>query len=169
MATTSPARELRHEPAARGPGAPVPSTAVYVAGFVLGWWLHLQLPFWIDSDGPSLVQRSIGALAIGLGAWLFAWGLRTFARERTGIMPQKAASRVVTSGPYRWSRNPMYVAFTALYIGVAIATNYVWPLVVLPLVLAVLVVAVIHREERYMRETFGYAYVDYCRRVPRWL
>jgi protein-S-isoprenylcysteine O-methyltransferase Ste14 len=161
--------EARQQARSRGPGAPLPSTLVYVAGFALGWWLHLEMPFWIDGDGPSLLQRLLGATFIGFGVLLFVWGLRTFMRERTGIMPQKPASRVVTSGPYQWTRNPMYVAFTVLYVGVAVAVNYVWPLVFLPTVLIVLFAAVIRREERYMEQTFGRSYSEYCRRVPRWL
>jgi protein-S-isoprenylcysteine O-methyltransferase Ste14 len=131
--------------------------------------MHGVLPFRIAADGASLFQVAVGALIIVFGLAMFGWGMQTFARERTGIMPQKPASHVVVSGPYRWTRNPMYVGFTAIYAGFGVALNQVWPLVLLPIVLVVLFLAVIRREERYMRATFGPAYDDYCRRVPRWL
>ncbi len=154
---------------ARGPGAPLPSTLVYSAGFVAGWWLHTLRPLSIDANGPSLIQTGLGIVSLAIGTTLFLWGMWTFSREQTGIMPQNPASRVVMTGPYRWSRNPMYVGFTAMYVGVAFLMNLVWPLVLLPGVLLILFGTVIAREERYMRATFGEAYDSYCRRVPRWL
>jgi protein-S-isoprenylcysteine O-methyltransferase Ste14 len=63
----------------------------------------------------------------------------------------------------------MYVSFTAMYVGMALALGVWWPLLLLPVVIAVLTVAIIAREERYMRATFGAAYEDYCRRVRRWI
>jgi protein-S-isoprenylcysteine O-methyltransferase Ste14 len=115
------------------------------------------------------VQLAIGGLAFAAGMVLFAWGLSTFARVRTGIMLQQDATHIVEQGPYRFSRNPMYVGFTASYLGLALFFNVVWPIVLLPVVLIVLTVGVIAREERYMRERFGADYEAYCGRVPRWL
>jgi protein-S-isoprenylcysteine O-methyltransferase Ste14 len=152
-----------------GPGAPLPPTLIYVAGFALGWWLERAMPL---VSGGTAVSGGVSALGWGLaaiGTVLFIWGLATFARLRTGIMLQRAATQVVAAGPYRWSRNPMYVAFTMMYIGVALALSLLWPLILLPVVIAVLTVAVIAREERYMRATFGAHYADYCSRVRRWL
>lgn len=153
----------------RGPGAPIPPTAVFVVGFLLAWGLHVALPSPIERDELSSVQHTVGTLMVLLGAVLFLWGLRTFAVVRTGIMLQKPALTLVGSGPYRWSRNPMYVGFTAIYIGAALIANTVWPLVVLPLVIVTVAVGVIAREERYLRHTFGPAYDEYCQRVGRWL
>jgi protein-S-isoprenylcysteine O-methyltransferase Ste14 len=154
---------------ARGPGAPLPSTFVYGAGFVGGWWLHTIQPLFIDINGASMIQTGLGVALLAFGAGLFFWGMWTFSHEQTGIMPRNPASHVVMSGPYRWSRNPMYVGFTALYLGFAFLMNMVWPVLLLPGVLLILFAAVIAREERYMRATFGEAYDSYCRRVPRWL
>jgi protein-S-isoprenylcysteine O-methyltransferase Ste14 len=84
-------------------------------------------------------------------------------------MLQQDASHVVESGPYRFSRNPMYVGSTVGYTGLALLFNLAWPVVLLPIVLIVLTVAVILREERYMHARFGPAYETYCARVPRWL
>jgi protein-S-isoprenylcysteine O-methyltransferase Ste14 len=97
------------------------------------------------------------------------WGLSTFMRVRTGIMPDRPARQLVTFGPYRFSRNPMFVGFTAIYIGLASLLNLAWPLVLLPLVLGLLTLTVIRHEERYMRNEFGEEFVSYCGRVRRWL
>ncbi|MEO7192820.1 MAG: isoprenylcysteine carboxylmethyltransferase family protein [Vicinamibacterales bacterium] len=160
---------MANDTSSRGPGAPLPPTLVYIAGLVVGWWLdgHQALP--IDRNGPQITQAVIGWIAVGVGLLLFVWGLRTFAHARTGIMLQHPARRVVQAGPYRWSRNPQYVGFTAAYIGAALLLNSAWPLLLLPVVVLTLLAAVIAREERYMRATFGPAYEEYCQQVRRWL
>ena len=84
-------------------------------------------------------------------------------------MLQQAATRIVTTGPYRWSRNPQYLAFVAMYLGASILANTIWPLVLLPVVIAALHWLVIQREEPYMHRTFRDEYRAYCRRVHRWL
>jgi protein-S-isoprenylcysteine O-methyltransferase Ste14 len=151
-----------------GPGAPFPPTLIYVAGFLIGWWLETRTPLHGDWQPPVAVQL-VGWCLVAAGALLFIWGLATFSKVRTGIMLQKAATRVVDLPPYSWSRNPMYVSFTAMYVGLALVLGLWWPLLLLPVVIGVLTVAVIMREERYMHATFGSAYKDYCERVRRWI
>jgi len=152
----------------KGPGAPLPPTLLFVAGFLLGWWLHRRLPFVIDDDGRGVVQGLIAVVLLGFGGVVFWWGMKTF-HGRTGIMLQRPANTLVTTGPYQWSRNPQYVGFTAIYVGVALLANQAWPLVMLPLVLLMVLLAVILREEGYLRARFGESYEAYCRRVGRWL
>lgn len=151
-----------------GPGAPLPPTFVYLAGFLAAWFLHREFPSPVN-EGVGPVQAVVGAIGIAIGLAIFVWGLLTFYRLRTGIMLQKPAVSLVEEGPYRWSRNPQYVAFNAIYVGAALLANTVWPLVLLPVVVGTILIAVISREERYLRSTFGPAYDDYCRRVKRWI
>jgi protein-S-isoprenylcysteine O-methyltransferase Ste14 len=152
----------------KGPGAPLPPTLVFVAGFVGGWWLHRSLPFLIASEGRGMMQTIFGIILLAFGGAIFVWGMRTFF-GRTGIMLQRPAVTLVTSGPYSWSRNPQYVGFTAIYIGAALLTNMAWPLILLPFVILAVMLAVILREESYLRARFGESYDAYCRRVGRWL
>jgi protein-S-isoprenylcysteine O-methyltransferase Ste14 len=142
---------------------------VYVSGLLAGWWLDSIRRFPIDGAGAQVPQIALGIVALTAGTVLFFWGLVTFYRARTGIMLQQDASHVVESGPYRFSRTPMYVGSTVGYTGLALLFNLAWPVVLLPIVLIVLTVAVILREERYMHARFGPAYETYCARVPRWL
>lgn len=154
----------------RGPGTPFPPTLLFVLGLLFAWWLHATIPFEIiaaSSFGPWVVAA--GAAALAVGTVLFWWGMSTFARARTGILLQRPASQLVTYGPYRWSRNPMYVGFVAMYVGLALLMNSVWPIALLPAVIVSLELMVITREERYLRTVFGSAYEDYCRRVNRWI
>jgi protein-S-isoprenylcysteine O-methyltransferase Ste14 len=154
----------------RGPGTPFPPTLLFILGLLAAWWLHQAVPFAIG-PAPSLAVWMMvgGALILAAGTAVFWWGMTTFARARTGIMLQRPASRLVTAGPYRWSRNPMYVGFVAMYLGFALIMNSIWPLALLPAVVLVLEFVVIAREERYLRTVFGSEYEEYCRRVKRWI
>jgi protein-S-isoprenylcysteine O-methyltransferase Ste14 len=92
-----------------------------------------------------------------------------FWRAGTTLMPNRPASRLVVEGPYRFSRNPMYLGLTTLYLGVALMLNSVWVLALLPGVLLLLQTGVIRREERYLEGAFGPGYQAYRTRVRRWL
>jgi protein-S-isoprenylcysteine O-methyltransferase Ste14 len=74
----------------------------------------------------------------------------------------------ISGGPYRISRNPIYVAFTLIYVGVALLCRAVWPFLFLPVVL-VGIVRQVQREEAYMERRFGHPYVSYKAKVRRWL
>jgi protein-S-isoprenylcysteine O-methyltransferase Ste14 len=154
--------------AERGPGVTVPPTLAFVAGFALAWWLHQRTPLQWNRYGSDLLTTA-GWLALASGTALFLWALHIFFKARTGIMLQKPATNLMMVGPYAWSRNPQYVAFTLIYIGVALVTNTLWPLVLLPSVLLLVASTVIAREERYLRATFGRPYEEYCRQVGRWI
>lgn len=100
---------------------------------------------------------------------MLLWGLVTFLRARTAIYPNQPARQLVDHGPYRFSRNPMYVALTVVLIGVALLADNLWMLLLTPVVLCVLTVFVIRREEAYLTSTFGEHYTSYVNRVRRWL
>ena len=160
--------ERRSDPRAKGPGTPVPPTLLFVAGFFGGIWCHGRIPWPMQAGGSNLLM-AIGLVFVVIGTVLFTAGLVTFARAKTGILLQRAATRVVTSGPYRWSRNPQYVGFVSAYLGASLMANTLWPLALLPLVILAMNRLVIAREERYMRGLFDASYLDYTKRVPRWL
>ena len=153
----------------RGPAVRFPPPFVFVAGFLVAFLLENLLGFEIDGEGPTLPQTALGVAAVATGLVLTLWGLATFARARTPIIPDRPARELVTRGPYRFTRNPMYVGLTALYSGLALVLNMAWPLVLLPVVLTALTTLVIVHEERHLREAFGQSYEDYCRRVRRWV
>jgi Putative protein-S-isoprenylcysteine methyltransferase len=110
-----------------------------------------------------------GWLLIVLSIALTLWAMATFRHYRTTVIPRRPATRMVTDGPYAWSRNPMYLSMTVFYLGLAFLTGMLWPLLLLPLVLILLTVFVIRREERYLADAFGAEYTAYRTRVRRWL
>ena len=153
----------------KGPGVSVPPTLVFAAALAAGVWWNARMS-WPLATGSFVDPLEVaGAIGVAFGMVLFAAGMATFAKARTGIMLQQAATKVVASGPYRWSRNPQYVGFVAIYAGACLLMNTVWPLLLLPVVIVLTNRLVIAREERYMRQTFGDAYQAYSARVPRWL
>jgi protein-S-isoprenylcysteine O-methyltransferase Ste14 len=150
-----------------GPGVKFPPPLVFVGGFLVG----LALERWIyrTSLGPRGPLAAAGWAIATAAVLLAGWGMVTFWRARTAIIPHRPASHLVRHGPYRFTRNPMYVGLTGLYTGLALIFNVGWPLVLLPLVLAVLWGVVIQREERYLRAAFGEEYAAFQREVRRWL
>lgn len=153
----------------RHPGVRVPPPLLFVAGLLVAWALDRgvrSLP--LPGLGPA-ASAPLGATLVLLGLAVVAWGIATFRRARTAIIPVRAASRLVASGPYRFTRNPMYTGFTIVYLGIAALMRSAWPLLLLPPVLAALVRLVIAREERYLSAAFGAEYDAYRARVRRWL
>jgi protein-S-isoprenylcysteine O-methyltransferase Ste14 len=140
-----------------------------VGGLLAGWLLDRRvLPLHLGQSGGSVVEvAAVVMVAIGLA--IMGWGFFTFRRARTAIIPFHAASSLVTTGPYRFTRNPMYTGLTIAYVGGALLIGSAWPLILLPAVLIVLFITVIAREERYLSDAFAGEYAAYCARVRRWL
>ena len=149
-------------------GVHFPPPLVYVAGIVIGWLLHRWRPLPITT-GPSPVRTTFAAIAFLVYLGFFGAAFTAFRRARTTLIPNQPATAFVTDGPYRFTRNPMYVSLVALYLAVALFMNGWWPIVLLPLVVLVIDRAVIAREERYLGAAFPSEYSAYRARVRRWL
>lgn len=159
---------MTQPPALQSPGVRFPPPLLFVGGLVAGWLLGRfvrALP--MAADGRAL--DAAGTVFIVLGVGLAAWGMITFRLARTAIVPLHPASRIVTNGPYRFTRNPMYTGLTLAYLGISLYMNSVWALLALPIVLALLVRLVVRREEAYLRGAFPDEYGAYQSRVRRWL
>ena len=151
------------------PGVKFPPPFLFAAGFLAGWLLHRRWPHHILPHEWAHISEMVGGIVALLGLGIVAWALATFLRHRTGVYPNQPATRIVRDGPYRWTRNPMYLSMTLLYLGLALIANTLLPLLLLPIVLALLVRFVIRREERYLESGFGDEYNAYRRDVRRWL
>jgi protein-S-isoprenylcysteine O-methyltransferase Ste14 len=141
---------------------PVLFLGTLAAGLVLHWLRPLPLL-------PSLVARLLGAAVLVL-SWILARSAeRAMRHAGTNIRPDQPTVALVTDGPFRRTRNPLYLAAIGFYLAVTLLVNAVWPLVLLPVLVAVLHWGVVRREERYLEEKFGEDYRDYRRRVRRWI
>lgn len=150
-------------------GVRFPPPLIYLVPLALGIWLrHLDPLIQVSPAAAALLKRAGIAMVIIAGA-LLLWALTTFWRARTAVIPHKTATTLVIAGPYRLTRNPMYLGLTILYIGVSLWAAAVWPLLFLPMVIIVMRVAVINREEAYLARRFGDQYRQYQARVRRWI
>ena len=151
------------------PGVHFPPPFVFIAAFLLGMALDRWVREFRFGGAGRTVLLVAGWLLIAIGLVVMLWAMWTFTRARTSLLPFRPATAMVTSGPYRFSRNPMYVGLTLLYVGLSLLTAMAWPLVMLPFALLALTALVIRREERYLAGEFGAEYDAYRVRVRRWL
>ena len=146
----------------------VPVPWVFVLGYLVGVAIEMAWPPRVLAvQAPRL--NLAGAVVFAVGAGIAAWGWLTFHKAGTTTIPGKVSTRLVTWGPYRFTRNPMYVGLTIAYLGEAGILQQLWPVVFLPLVLAYVDRVVIPVEEANLQRVFGDAYDEYRRRVRRWV
>ncbi len=137
---------------------------LYAVALAVGLFLQWVAPRSILS---SSVRYWIGGATLALGAALAVWGRGLMERAGTNVNPTLPTTALVTTGPFRLSRNPLYVALTLMYVGLALLTNAWWVLVLI--VPVVMHYGVVRREERYLEAKFGAAYSAYRSRVRRYL
>jgi protein-S-isoprenylcysteine O-methyltransferase Ste14 len=125
---------------------------VYGGAFVMGLLLHLVFPLHIL---PTTLARGIGMVCVLVSLPLALATLRVLSRAHTPVDPMKPTTALVTEGPFRYNRNPIYVALTLLYLGVALLVNAWWILLLVVPVLLVIRYGVIAREEAYLTRKFG--------------
>ncbi len=147
----------------------LPPPMLFALPLVFGLFLHRRFPLAPVSAPVATGLRWLGAALIAAGVAHTLSSAALFARSRTTIVPHRRASVFVTRGAYRWTRNPMYLGLTLIYLGVAALGAAVWPLLFLPLPVLVMDRRAIPMEERQMEETFGPEYTAYKARVRRWL
>lgn len=127
----------------------------------------LPLAFVVPASGPILSM--VGGCLVLAGIALVAAGIRNFSRAATPVPTNEPTRALVTSGIHGWTRNPIYLGMFLFYSGIGVAAQSTWVLV-LVLPLAILIrYGVVAREESYLERRFGDAYLDYKRRVRRWL
>ena len=148
------------------PGVSVPPPLIYVVPLLLGLIIDRRrhVPFL-----PHAVSRGLGFSLLGGGAVLNVWFLRTIRKTDVPIRTDKPVPRLTTEGPFRYSRNPSYLALAMIYAGVAVLRNSLWAMLLLPLVVTVMQREVIGREERYLERAFGEEYLTYKGKVRRWV
>jgi protein-S-isoprenylcysteine O-methyltransferase Ste14 len=156
-------------PAAVGrdaPGVVAPPPLVYLAGLLVGFALQRRLP--APRPRRALTAPVGGALLL-TGVGLAACFVTAFRRAGTPVDARKAATALVTTGPYRRTRNPGYLSLALVYTGISLLAGALWPLVLLVPTLIVIDRGVIAREERYLEGKFGDEYLELKGRVRRWL
>jgi protein-S-isoprenylcysteine O-methyltransferase Ste14 len=134
----------------------------FVVALVLRWFWPMPIFGLAVALWPGL---ALSALGIGIAVW----GRRTMQAASTNIDPMLPAKAIVISGPFRYSRNPLYFALTLLYLGLTLAVNTWWGVVMLAPLVLVMHRGVVLREERYLEQKFGDTYRQYRFKVRRYL
>ena len=147
-------------------GVVLPPPLIYVVFFIAGMGLEHYFPL---ARIAAATGRVLGALFGFSCLALTTWSVKRFWASGTSIVPIRPTTALVIEGPYRFTRNPMYVGLLLLYLGVACWFGLLWPLLLAPGLVWVMGTAVIGREERYLERKFGDEYRRYQTRVRRWL
>ena len=143
-----------------------PPPLVYLVFMGCAWGLSRGVP--LDLPEYELTFYA-GWMAIAIGIALMLWSALEMFRYRTTINPYGKPSSLLQSGPFRFSRNPIYLADTFVYCGVGLLLNSVWPWLLLPLLIVCMQRTVIIHEEHLLLRLFGDHYRLYRQRVRRWL
>jgi protein-S-isoprenylcysteine O-methyltransferase Ste14 len=162
---------MTSESSTSNPGVRFPPPFLFVGALLVAWLLESRVARirFVGGDASTGPLETAGTFLIAVGIALILWGMVTFVQARTAIIPIKSASRLVDTGPYRLSRNPMYTGMAISYLGAMLLLNWGWALVLFPVIIVLLRRFVIAREERYLMAEFGEEYAAYCRRVRRWI
>jgi protein-S-isoprenylcysteine O-methyltransferase Ste14 len=150
-------------------GVIAPPPLIFGAAIAGGLILQALHPWRLLGRPARRIRRIAGTAGVGAGAALIGSALASMQRAGTSPLPHEPSSALVTGGPFRFTRNPIYLAFTLITLGVAALRNSRWVLLLLGPALAVLNRGVIDREERYLEQRFGEDYRRYRQRVRRWL
>ena len=142
---------------------------IYGGALVLGYAMQRFVPVSLWPDGTPPAARLVAWSLLGAGLGLGASAVFLLRRAGTTPNPTRPTTAIVVRGPYRFTRNPMYLGLTAVYLGLAAFLDALWPLVLLPAALALMHRQVIQREEAYLEAKFGDVYRAYKGRVRRWL
>ncbi len=152
------------------PHVVAPPPLIYVAALGVGLLVNWAAPRPLLSSGLRYWPlAALGVTLVALGVGIAGWGRTLMARAGTSVNPFQPTTALVTAGPFRFSRNPLYVGLTLAYLGGTLLTNSVWVLALLVPVLVVMHYGVVRREERYLEAKFGEAYRAYRSRVRRYI
>lgn len=153
----------------RGRPAHIPPPLLFLVSYIAGEGLECVVPLALSRLVSIRSGEILGTFFLAVGVAVALVSIATFLIAKTTPVPYRRAAALVTWGPYRLSRNPMYVGVTLIYLGVAALRAVLWPVLLLPVPLVVLNYYVIPQEEALLRAAFGADYERYCARVRRWL
>jgi len=148
------------------PGVVAPPPLIFAGALAIGFFVHWLFPV---KFFPGAGARLLGRVCMGISGMLAISAFLEMRRAGTHVDPAQPATALVTQGPFRVTRNPLYLSLTLLYAGIALMVNSLWAIVLLPGALIVIRYGVINREERYLERKFGEQYLSYKAKVRRWI
>ena len=150
-----------------GPNSRILVPPVYfLVALVLMVFFHRVVPWAHILEAP---YRYAGLVLAGLALGLIAWAAALFRRAGTNIRPFMPSTALVVAGPYKYTRNPMYLGMAGILLGAAVLMGSLSPFIVIPAFMALITERFIVPEEAKLEAAFGSEYLDYKARVRRWL
>ena len=140
--------------------------ALYAGTLFIGLLLNFVFPI---SFLPRSIALVLGVMVIICAASIVFSAVRSMNRAQTAVNPSQPTTVIVSDGIFSLSRNPIYVALTMLYVGIALLLSALWALLLLLPLLVIVQIGVVQREESYLERKFGDEYLRYKARVRRWL
>jgi len=156
------------EPESLGAELKFSPRAIFGVPVAVSVFLHVMTGGDIQVGG-NLILATAGGILASIGLVLVAWATIALRKGGQHPDPARATTALVTDGPFQYTRNPIYLSFTSLSLGVALLLNSYWVLGSLPISVLGLQILVIPREERYMENVIGHQFNAYCESVRRWL
>ena len=144
----------------------LPPPLIYLLFLGAAWLLHAQLPLVLPRN---LWTHYFGWGLIDAGVLLMLWAGLLMLWRKTTVNPYGKPAKLLEEGPFGFSRNPIYLADSLIYCGIALLLGSLWPWLLLPALILTMQRAVIVHEERLLTQLFGDSYLAYCGRVRRWL
>jgi protein-S-isoprenylcysteine O-methyltransferase Ste14 len=141
-----------------------PPPLVYLGSLILGLLLNRKFPAPLLPRG---VARIFGGTLLSGGVLLVGWFIRTMRSAGTLVSTREPVSNLVTTGPFRYTRNPGYLGLAMIYSGISFLANACWAALFLPAILLVIQRGVIEREEDYLERKFDQEYLRYKEQVRR--
>ena len=138
---------------------------IYLASIATGLALHWAWPRPLMADVPA---RPLGGALVLASLLLLGFSVQRFRAAGTPVPARKPTTAIVRTGPYQFSRNPIYLAFSLLQLGIAIWVGSWWLVATLAAAIAIIHYVVVPKEERYLEARFGAEYRDYQASVRRW-
>jgi len=143
----------------------MPAIAIVVA-VILDWLTGLSF---LAAPGLGSAQSWLGVVITAVGLAIGGMGVREFRRGGTNVNPYEPALTLVTSGPYRYTRNPMYLGMVLMLLGLSLMFSLEWGVILTPVLWFALDQLIIAREESYLTAKFGEPYREFLGRTRRWL
>ena len=140
----------------------------YGAAIFAAWMFHqfAGLPALLPNEKLRWIT---GATMISMAIGLDLWATKTLLESCTTILPHRASRHLVTHGPYRYTRNPIYLGYTLITMGIGLFTGNAWFFIMATLAAVFTTMLAIRREEMHLHARFGIEYERYCRKTRRWI
>lgn len=140
---------------------------IFLAGLLIGFILRIFLGGWLPL--PRIAAEAAGGLLLVAGIVLAVRAVSAFAESGEALPPATPSNELLTTGPYRWSRNPIYLAMAFVGVGFGLATLNLWMILTSVGTVLILNFFVIPQEEDYLMRRFGTDYASYRAKVRRWV